>query len=251
MTPMTAQSFLLNKPMRILIVNDDGIRFEGILVLADLARQFGDVTVVAPAQQCSAMSHCITVKGELTIREETFPVEEVKAYSVSGTPADCVKVALEALLPEKPDLIFSGINDGYNVARDIIYSGTVGAAMDGAMHGIVSIAYSLKSGCSYDVVRAYFKQVTELILSRKIAADEIWNVNFPGCSPEDVKGILFDRKPADISFYQNRFRKVSEESEDLRLEIDFVYSDDRPEGTDLEAVNDNFISIGKVKNMAP
>ena len=108
--------------MRILVVNDDGIKAEGIRRLAACAKKFGEVWVVAPARQCSAMSQRITVRENLEVRKADFPVMGVKAYSVDGTPADCVKVALNHLLPEKPDTVFSGINEGYNEGYDILYS---------------------------------------------------------------------------------------------------------------------------------
>ncbi len=237
--------------MRILVVNDDGIAFGGIRELVSLAKDFGQVTVVAPASQCSAMSQRITVSGELEVKREEFPVEDVEAYSVSGTPADCVKVALECLMDEKPDLIFSGINEGYNIAYDIVYSGTVGAAMEGIMHGVKSIAFSLESHTSYDVVRAYFKEVTELILKRDISIHEIWNVNFPGCSPEEVRGILFDRKPAASTFYGEKLQLEMDENGCGRAKLSFDFSKATPKGTDMEAVNNNYISIGKVRNLIP
>ena len=118
--------------MRILVVNDDGIQAPGIRKLAELARQFGEVTVAAPKHQCSGMSHRITVDAGLEIARVDFPVEGVEAYSIDGTPADCVKVAISNIMKEKPDIVFSGINRGYNIGYDILYSGTVGAAMEAA-----------------------------------------------------------------------------------------------------------------------
>lgn len=237
--------------MHILVVNDDGIRFKGIEELVRLAREYGEVTVVAPDSQCSAMSQKITISGQLQVKKEEFPIEGVAAYSVEGTPADCVKVALECLMDEKPDLIFSGINEGYNIAYDIVYSGTVGAAMEGIMHGVKSIAYSLKSQASYDVVRAYFKEVTDLILKRDISIHEIWNVNFPGCSPEEVQGILFDRQPAPSTFYGETLHLEMGEDGRGTAKMSFRFNEKTPEGTDMEAVNKNYISIGKVRNLIP
>ena len=101
--------------MRILVVNDDGIEAPGIRKLAELARQFGEVTVAAPKHQCSGMSHRITVDAGLEIARVDFPVEGVEAYSIDGTPADCVKVAISNIMKEKPDIVFSGINRGYNI----------------------------------------------------------------------------------------------------------------------------------------
>lgn len=105
--------------MRILVVNDDGIKAPGIKRLVQMAAGLGEVWVVAPAAQCSAMSHRITVRGDLEVKPYDFPATGVTAYSVGGTPADCVKVALGCLMTEKPDIVFSGINAGYNVGRDL------------------------------------------------------------------------------------------------------------------------------------
>ena len=116
--------------MNILIVNDDSIYAPGIELLAKAAAQLGRVWVVAPAQQCSAMSHKITIWGNLHIEKvDNFPVEVEGAYKVEGSPADCVKVALDYILEEKPDYVFSGINNGYNVGYEIAYSGTMAAAV--------------------------------------------------------------------------------------------------------------------------
>ena len=129
--------------MKILIVNDDSIHAPGIAVLAKAAMSLGEVWVVAPSHQCSAMSQKVTIRGSLTVeRVNDFPVPVKAAYQVSGTPADCVKAALLQLLDEKPDFVFSGINDGYNVGYDIAYSGTLGAAFEATMSGIPAIAFS-------------------------------------------------------------------------------------------------------------
>ena len=129
--------------MRILVVNDDGIKAPGIKRLVQMAAGLGEVWVVAPAAQCSAMSHRITVRGDLEVKPYDFPATGVTAYSVWGTPADCVKVALGCLMTEKPDIVFSGINAGYNVGRDILYSGTIGAAMEALCWGVPAIAFSV------------------------------------------------------------------------------------------------------------
>ena len=131
----------MNKKTNILIVNDDGIESYGIAKLAAMAANFGDVWVVAPEGQCSGMSQRLTIFSELNVQEREFPATVRAAYSVSGTPADCVKVALKSLLPVWPDYVFSGINAGFNAGYDIAYSGTVGAAMEAVLHDIPD-AYS-------------------------------------------------------------------------------------------------------------
>ncbi|MBP1756289.1 MAG: hypothetical protein H6Q59_2687, partial [Firmicutes bacterium] len=181
--------------MRILVVNDDGIWAEGIQRLARMAVQLGEVWVVAPKEQCSAMSHRITVFGEMEEEKVDFPVAGVQAYSISGTPADCVKIGLENLLPDKPDVVFSGINNGYNVGFDILYSGTIGAAMEALLNGVPAIAFSCDMNGVYDVVEDNFLPITKELLGRSISKNEIWNVNFPCCSMSELKGILEERTP--------------------------------------------------------
>ena len=115
----------------ILIVNDDGIESPGLRVLAEAAAQIGEVWVVAPEQQCSGMSQKISIFEETPIRRRELPIPVRAAWSLGGTPADCVKAAVNHLLPVKADYLFSGINLGYNAGYDVAYSGTIGAAMEG------------------------------------------------------------------------------------------------------------------------
>ena len=189
--------------MRILIVNDDGIKAPGIRKLAELSMKLGEVWVVAPKSQCSAMSQRITLFEDIEVTPECYDVDGVRAYSVGGTPADCVKVALEFLMPEKPDVVFSGINSGYNTGIDILYSGTVGAAMEALANGIRSFAFSNKNDTSWETVDAYLISIVKELLDENLSMDRIWNVNFPGCKLSECKGILRDRIPAKHQFYQD------------------------------------------------
>ena len=238
--------------MRILVTNDDGIHCEYMLKLVELAKEFGEVWVVAPASESSAMSHHVTVKSGLTLKKEVdFPVEGVHAYSLNGTPADCVKVGVSCVLPEKPDLVFSGMNIGYNLSRDVVYSGTFGAAAEGAMRGVTSIAYSLQKGGGFEVPETYFHEITEMLLKKKLGPDEVWNVNFPGGKAEDIKGILFDRTLAPMEYYFNHFEKEEMGENETFIKAIFNYAETGPEGSDVKAVTDGYISISKVKNMVP
>lgn len=232
--------------MKILVVNDDGIDAKGIHILAEAAKELGEVWVVAPDRQCSAMSQCITVRGELAVRKRELPVEGVHAYSVSGTPADCVKVALLHILPQKPDIVFSGINFGYNAGQDILYSGTVGAAVEALSNGIPAIAFSNEANDIYDVVEKYLLSIAKDLSGRSLPSDTLWNVNFPGCSLEDYQGILENRIPADTQFYQDYY-EVKEQSENgFLLEAGGNPIKEAQEGTDIRAVMDRYISIGTI-----
>lgn len=234
--------------MRILVVNDDGISATGISHLAKMAAGLGEVWVVAPDQQCSAMSHKITVYGTLEVKQFDFSEASVHAYGVSGTPADCVKVGVKYLMEHKPDIVFSGVNYGYNVGLDILYSGTVAAAMEALLHGIPAIAFSKEMDDNYDVVDANILSITKDLLSRPIQKNEIWNVNFSGCTMSDYRGVLYDRIPAQTQFYLDNYERSAIENNDFRLTINGRRVTDAEEGTDMRAVLDNYISVGKVRS---
>lgn len=236
--------------MRILVVNDDGIEAAGIIRLAALAKELGEVWVVAPDAQCSAMSQRITVRGELQLRKRAdFPVEGVEAYSLSGTPADCVKVAVEYLMKDQlPDIVFSGINKGYNVGYEIAYSGTVGATWEAISKGIRAIAFSVDMEEDYAVTQAHWSEVTRELLTKDITSHEIWNVNFPGCSLADYKGIQWDTVPAKTQYFLDHY-DAEEISEDCRrLTLVGIPINGAPAGTDISALMDGYISVSKIQS---
>ncbi len=237
--------------MKILITNDDSIHAPGIAMLAKAAMEFGEVTVVAPAQQCSAMSQRLTVFNDLKLeRVEDFPVPVHAAYKVDGTPADCVKVALHYVMEEKPDYVFSGINDGYNVGYDISYSGTLGAAFEAVKNGVPALAFSAAKNDWLAGAEAHLEPIIRELLEAGQEPGTVWNVNFPARIPEDVVEILRDRTIAPVSMYQEEY--VGTEQEDgsvlLGVKVKLVSNDRIPEGSDAHAVRSGCISIGKVKD---
>ena len=237
--------------MKILITNDDSIHAPGIAMLAKAALEFGEVTVVAPAQQCSAMSQRLTIHGPLKVEKvEDFPVPEATAYKVAGTPADCVKVALNYVMEEKPDYVFSGINDGYNVGYDISYSGTLGAAFEAVKNGIPSMAFSSAKNDWLATAECHLVPIIRELLEAGLEPGTVWNVNFPARVPEDTIEILRDRTIAPVSMYQEEY--VGTEQEDgsvlLGVKVKLVSNDLLPEGSDAAAVHSGCISIGKVKD---
>ena len=240
--------------MKILIVNDDSIHAPGIAVLAKAAMSLGEVWVVAPSHQCSAMSQKVTIRGSLTVeRVKDFPVPVKAAYQVSGTPADCVKAALLQLLDEKPDFVFSGINDGYNVGYDIAYSGTLGAAFEATMSGIPAIAFSCESAAKLATAERYIEDIAKDLVTKPLERGMVWNVNFPWVEPEDVKGILRDRTIAPMPLFNGWYETAEIDANKTELLIRGIpkkAGDPVPEGTDLEAVLSGYISIGKVKCVA-
>lgn len=168
--------------IRILISNDDGIQSPGIEALVKALHKEHKVIVVAPATQQSAMAHALTVRKRLYV-EHYAPLEEkygVEALMVSGTPTDCVKLYMEGIAKEKIDLVISGINNGSNLGTDILYSGTLGAALEGHIHGVHAIALSLdyKAELTFDfVAETFVKKMEKLMkLSDK---PQLLNVNFP------------------------------------------------------------------------
>lgn len=235
--------------MRILLVNDDGYAAPGIYHLAKAASKLGDVWVVAPRTQCSAMSHRISFGRKFLVQQEQV-LEGVHAFSVDGTPADCVKIAVNYILPEKPDIVFSGINDGYNTGIDILYSGTVGAAMEALVQGIPAVAFSMGRKGDFSAAEQLVEPVFRALQQRSIGTNEIWNVNFPPCSPEEVRGILFDRLTANETPYDDtQYLAASVGEGAWELEHQLIWTTTQEEYTDLAAVRDNYISIGKIQNM--
>lgn len=237
----------MGEKMKILITNDDGIEASGIVRLAEAARKFGEVYVVAPDGQRSAASHSITLHKPIDVYETTFPVEGVKAYKITGTPADCVRVGVLNIVPDT-ELVMSGINFGYNAGTDVQYSATVGAAMEAAFQKRRAIAFSEGTGESYLVTDAYLERAMELALQVKTGPMEIVNVNFPTVKLSDCKGFLMERKPSRDSIFHDRY---SEEAipGGKRYMVDGIFNSDVEEGSDLKALFDGYISIGVVQNI--
>ena len=238
----------MNKKTNILIVNDDGIEAYGIAKLAAMAANFGDVWVVAPEGQCSGMSQRLTIFSELNVQEREVPATVRAAYSVSGTPADCVKVALKSLLPVWPDYVFSGINAGFNAGYDIAYSGTVGAAMEAVLHDIPAIAFSTQHDGSYEITDKYLMPIAEELM-QKSNAGEIWNVNFPGGQACDFKGIIRGAEAAQSFFFENDYQKLERDGKIVFTPFaKLLGPNDAPKGTDVWAVLNGYIAIGRIKN---
>ncbi|MBR5421640.1 MAG: 5'/3'-nucleotidase SurE [Lachnospiraceae bacterium] len=238
--------------MRILITNDDGIKAEGLRLLTEAAASLKEheLWIVAPAEQCSAMSQRITLREELFLKEEDFPVPVHRAFSLSGTPADCVKVAFSHIMKDKaPDCVFSGMNFGYNSGFDIAYSGTVGAAMEGILQGVPSFAFSNEAYVSNELAIKMLPELMRELLKKPVDLSGIWNVNIPGCPPEECRGILWDRKPATIQFYADHY-DARDMAEGQWLKCNGIPTEQRmEEGTDIAALQDKYVSIGRVKCM--
>lgn len=173
--------------MRILISNDDGIHADGITELRKTLEELAEIYVVAPDRERSACGHKITMHRPLRVEEITYGPRS-RGWSVDGTPSDCVKLGLEALLPEPPDLVISGINYGPNLGTDVLYSGTVSAAIEGIINSIPSIAVSLASYEYRDFSHAC-RLVKDIVQksAKEIPPGTLLNVNLPACPPRGTR----------------------------------------------------------------
>jgi len=234
----------MKKPL-ILVTNDDGIFAGGIRTLIEIAQELGEVFVMAPDAPQSATGHAITIREPLRFqRAKEFP--NIEAYKCSGTPVDCVKLARGVLLKDrKIDLCVSGINHGSNASTNIIYSGTMSAAMEASMEGINSIGFSLldfSEDADFSQSRTYVKSIMEYVLENGMTNGKLLNVNIPNLPTEELKGIKICRQ-ADA-----KWEEVFEEKKDPMgqsyywLTGKFANFDERPD-IDIKALADGYVSI--------
>ena len=235
---------------KILITNDDGINADGIIRLAQAATEFGEVWVIAPDSQRSALSHSITLRHSVDAWKVDFPVPGVHAYACSGTPGDCVRIGSLNIVPGKPDHVFSGINYGFNAASDIQYSATAGAAFEAAFQGIHTIAFSEDACEIHEVTERYLKEIIAELLNKPLGVNQIWNVNFPGCQLAECNGILRDRKVSTDAFYVDRYIETTVSEDKVSYMVEGIRNYSALEGTDLKAIFDNYISIGIATNIS-
>lgn len=185
----------MSRKPRILISNDDGISAPGIAALYNQIKEIGDVTVVAPKSEQSAVGHAITLSDPLRVSRYSSEVG-LHGYAVNGTPADCVKIAYWALLNEEPDLVISGINQGSNSGINAIYSGTVSAATEGTILGIPSFAISLASWTStlFDFPARFARKLAMQILEHGLPRGTLLNVNVPPIPEDEIAGVKITRQ---------------------------------------------------------
>lgn len=182
------------KPL-ILVINDDGINAPGIQALISVSKEIGEVFVVAPDKPQSGMGHAITLDS--TLHVNTVNIEGATAYSCSGTPVDCVKIAVNKLLNRKPDLIVSGINHGSNSSINVIYSGTMSAALEGALEKIPSIGFSLLNHsieADFTASKYFAKKIISKVLNGDFSNEMCLNVNIPNLRTDLIAGIKVCRQ---------------------------------------------------------
>ena len=181
--------------MRILLTNDDGINAPGLAALYRELKQIGDVTVVAPDTEKSAVGHAITLSDPLRVWDfEKYG--EFFGYAIKGTPADCVKIAYWALLEKKPELVVSGINLGSNTGMNVIYSGTVSAATEGTILNIPSFAISLTtfSNPDFSYAARFARKLAQIVFEKGLPQGTFLNVNVPPATEEEIKGVVITRQ---------------------------------------------------------
>jgi 5'-nucleotidase len=180
---------------RILVTNDDGVRAAGILALAQALRSVGEVTVVAPSENQSGKGHSITIGDPIYVDRATL-APDLEAWSAAATPASCVKVALGALMSEKPDLVVAGINRGYNIGAVAYVSGTVGAAREAALQGIPAIASSMavEGHPEYGAAAEMVRRVADRVKAAGLAKGVFLNVNVPAGAADALKGLRVTRQ---------------------------------------------------------
>lgn len=230
--------------MQILLTNDDGIYAPGIAALKHTIQDLGQVTVVAPDVEQSGVGHSITFSHPLRIREVQVNNEHI-GYGVNGSPADCVKLAIYEVMKQRPDVVISGINMGSNVGIHILYSGTVAAAVEAAIMGFPSIAVSFEISGRHDDIHSaakVAKKVIERILSHKLPAGSLLNVNIPSIPQDQIKGIRVTRQFAH-DFKENFEKRIDPSGRAYYWLIGTDKTIHREEDTDIHAVNEGYISI--------
>ncbi len=239
---------MTKKPL-ILITNDDGITAPGIRALIEVANTFGDVVVVAPDSPQSGMGHAITLNATLFVENIAIDDGPQIEYSCSGTPADCVKLAVNELLDRRPDICISGINHGSNASINVIYSGTMSAAIEAGIEGIPSIGFSLLDynwNADFKTSKVVAKTVIRSVLQNKMPHDVVLNVNIPNIKIEEFKGIKVCRQ-ARANWQEEFDKRQSPQGKDYYWLSGTFVNMDKGEDTDIWALNQNYASIVPVQ----
>mgnify|MGYP000851674908 CR=1 FL=1 len=193
---MSASDFCFSvgvREMKILLTNDDSIQAKGLAVLWSELKEIAEVVVVAPDRERSATGHGITM--DIPLRAEKSSLFDGRAWAVNGTPADCVKLAVNCLLEEEPDLVVAGINRGSNLGVDIFYSGTVSGALEGIILGFPAIAVSVTEYLNpdYRYAASFTRKLAPKVLETGICKDTLLNINVPSLAPEEIQGVEITR----------------------------------------------------------
>ncbi|NNK81266.1 MAG: 5'/3'-nucleotidase SurE [Flavobacteriales bacterium] len=232
----------------ILVTNDDGYFAGGITALVEVAKDFGDVLVVSPNLPQSGMGHAITINQPLRLQRTTH-FGDMEAYSCTGTPVDCVKLAIYGILKKKPDLIISGINHGANFSINVLYSGTMSAAVEGAIEGIPSIGFSLlhhDKRADFNASKKIANKVIREALKNGISKNTCLNVNIPRGPFDDIRGIRVCRQ--GVGHWEDEFIERRDPSGEKYYWMSGSFGEmDKGEDTDSWALKNNYVSIVPVQ----
>lgn len=234
----------MERPL-ILITNDDGITAPGIRALVEVASQLGEAVIVAPDAPQSGMGHAITVSAPIRLHPVNV-FEGLVAYECSGTPADCVKLARHVVLKGRtPDLCISGINHGSNASINIIYSGTMSAAMEASLEGIPSIGFSLldySHNADFEAGKPFIRRMIEWVLAHGMAHGSLLNVNIPNLPADEIKGIKICRQ-ADARWVEEFTEAVDPRGQRYYWLTGRFVNNDEGEDTDIRALGKGYISV--------
>jgi 5'-nucleotidase len=238
----------MKKPL-ILVTNDDGISAPGIRSLITVMSEIGEVVVVAPDKPQSAMGHAITINSTLYLNKISKENAIIKEYSCSGTPVDCVKLAVNEILHRKPDLCVSGVNHGSNSSINVIYSGTMSAAVEAGIEGIPAIGFSLLDyewNADFEPIKSFIKKITMETLTKGLPIGVVLNVNFPKLKENEIKGIRICRQAKALWVEKFDKRKTPHGKDYYWLTGEFV-NEDKGEDTDEWALNNGYVSVVPVQ----
>jgi 5'-nucleotidase len=236
------------KPL-ILVTNDDGVSAPGIRALINVMATIGEVIVVAPDKPQSAMGHAITINSTLYLDKISKENDVITEYSCSGTPVDCVKLAVNEILKRKPDLCVSGVNHGSNSSINVIYSGTMSAAVEAGIEGIPAIGFSLLDynwNADFEPIKSFIKQIALETLEKKLPEGVILNVNFPKLKEKEIKGIKICRQAKALWVEKFDKRKTPFGKDYYWLSGEFV-NQDKGNDTDEWALENGYISVVPVQ----
>ena len=237
-----------HKPL-ILVTNDDGISAPGIRTLIEVMATIGEVVVVAPDTPQSAMGHAITINNTLYLNKISKDNDAITEYSCSGTPVDCVKIAVNEILKQKPDLCVSGINHGTNSSINVIYSGTMSAAVEAGIEGIQGIGFSLLDydwNADFSQIKTQVKKIALEVLENKLPKGVVLNVNFPKLKENEIKGIKICRQ-ANAKYDQKFDKRQTPQGRDYYWLTGEFINEDNGEDTDEWALENGYISVVPVQ----